>query len=62
MRFLSANEVSIMTSFSKTHLRRLALQGKFPMPIQLSEGRNGWLEEDVKAWIEQCIRSHTKKA
>ena len=58
MKIVSAKEASKMTSFSTGHLRRLAKEGKFPKPIQISENRSGWLEEDVNKWIEGCIRNH----
>ena len=58
MRILSAKEVAEKTSFSTGHLRRLAKENKFPKPVQISENRSGWLEEDVNKWIENRIRAH----
>ena len=58
MRILSAREVAQRTSFSTGHLRRLAKENKFPKPVQISENRSGWLEEDVNKWIEGRIREH----
>ena len=58
MRILSAKEVAEKTSFSTGHLRRLAKENKFPKPVQISENRSGWLEEDVNKWIEGRIREH----
>ena len=58
MRMLSAKEVAEKTSFSTGHLRRLAKENKFPKPVQISENRSGWLEEDVNKWIEGRIREH----
>lgn len=58
MRILSAKEVAEKTSFSTGHLRRLAKENKFPKPVQISENRSGWLEEDVNKWIESRIRAH----
>ena len=58
MRILSAKEVAEKTSFSTGHLTRLAKENKFPQPIQISENRSGWLEEDVNKWIESRIRAH----
>ena len=58
MRILSAKEVAGKTSFSTGHLRRLAKENKFPKPVQISENRSGWLEEDVNKWIESRIRAH----
>ena len=58
MRILSTKEVAEKTSFSTGHLRRLAKENKFPKPVQISENRSGWLEEDVNKWIESRIRAH----
>ena len=58
MRILSAKEIAEKTSFSTGHLRRLAKENKFPKPVQISENRSGWLEEDVNKWIESRIRAH----
>ena len=57
MRILSAKEVAEKTSFSTGYLRRLAKENKFPKPVQISENRSGWLEEDVLKWIESRIRA-----
>ena len=59
MRILKASEVAAITSFSAGHLRRLARENKFPKPIQISENRSGWLEEDVNQWIQNCVRSYS---
>ena len=52
MKLLSATNVSIKTSLSVSHLRRLSKEGKFPKPIQISTVRQGWLEQDINDWIE----------
>ena len=58
MKIPKAKEVAQKTSFSTAHLRRLAKENKFPKPVQISENRSGWLEEDVNKWIESRIRAH----
>lgn len=60
MKILNAKEVSKRTSFSVSHLRRLSKEDKFPKPVQLSEHRSGWLEEDVENWIGECVRKNEK--
>ena len=52
MKLLSALNVSIKTSLSVSHIRRLSKQGKFPRPIQISKVRQGWLEKEIHDWIE----------
>jgi len=58
MQILNAASVSKLTSISRSHLHRLAREGKFPKPMKISQGRSGWLEEDVETWISECVRKH----
>ena len=58
MRILKAQQVSDLTSISKSHLHRLAREGKFPKSMKISQCRSGWLEADVHAWISECVRKH----
>ena len=58
MRVLKANDVSKLTSISRSHIHRMAREGKFPKPIKISECRSGWLESDVLDWISECVRKH----
>jgi len=58
MRILKAQQVSDLTSISRSHLHRLAREGKFPKSMKISQCRSGWLEEDVNAWISECVRKH----
>ena len=41
--------------YSKPHLWRLWITGKFPKPVKLSASRNCWLESDISAWIEARV-------
>jgi prophage regulatory protein len=58
MQILNAASVSKLTSISRSHLHRLAREGKFPKPMKISHSRSGWLQEDVEAWISECVRKH----
>ena len=58
MKILKAKEVAQKTSFSTAHLRRLAKENKFPKPVQISQNRSGWLEDDIDKWIEGRIREN----
>ena len=58
MRILKAQQVSDLTSISRSHIHRMAREGKFPKSIKISEGRSGWLESDVLDWISECVRKH----
>ena len=58
MRILKAQEVAQKTSMSVSNIRKLALEGKFPKPVPLTENRSGWLETEVEEWISNCVRKH----
>ena len=58
MRILKAKQVAEKTSVSIPHIRRLAREGKFPKSMKISKCRSGWLEDDVDAWISECVRKH----
>ena len=55
---LKAQDVADLTSMSRSHLHRLARDGKFPKPIKIGENRSAWLESDVHEWISECLRKH----
>jgi len=57
-KLLKAKDVSNLTSISRSHLHRLARDGKFPKPIKIGENRSAWLESDVQNWISECVRKH----
>ena len=57
-KLLKAQDVADLTSMSRSHLHRLARDGKFPKPMKISENRSAWLESDVQDWISECIRKH----
>jgi prophage regulatory protein len=37
--------------YSRDHLRRKVRAGEFPTPIQVSDHRVAWLEQEVDDWI-----------
>ena len=57
-KLLKAKDVSELTSISRSHLHRLAREGKFPKPIKIGENRSAWLESEVQEWISECVRNH----
>ena len=57
-KLLKAQQVAELTSISRSHLHRLARDGKFPKPIKIGENRSAWLESDVQEWISECLRKH----
>lgn len=48
--------------YSKPHLWRLVKAGKFPAPIKWGAGRNGWVEDEIDAYIEAKIAERDEAA
>lgn len=57
-KLLKAQDVADLTSISRSHLHRLARDGKYPKPIKIGENRSAWLESDVQEWICEGLRKH----
>ena len=56
MKILKKKEVVRMTSLSHVTIWRLERKGQFPRRICLSEGRVGWIEQEVLNWIASRSR------
>ena len=54
-QLLSSKQVSARVSLSLSQIRRLISANKFPKPLKISAGRNGWLEKDVDDWVLNLI-------
>jgi prophage regulatory protein len=52
-RFLRIGEVKHITSLSKTTIRRLEIQGKFPKRYKLAEKVAAWDYEEIIKWMEE---------
>lgn len=62
-RLLSRDDLAQLgIRYSRIHLHRLVLAGKFPKPVKLGAGRNAWVEAEVLGWIEARIRERDAAA
>lgn len=52
---LNLEQVKAKTSLSKSTIYRIMRHWGFPKQIYLSAGRVGWIEQEVDAWIQDCI-------
>ena len=52
MAILRTPEVIRATGLSRTTLWRLERLGKFPLMIRLGANSIGWVESEIRAWIE----------
>ena len=57
-KLLTAKQISERVSLSISQIRRLIRKNQFPKPIKISAGRNGWLERDVEAWLQNLIEEN----
>lgn len=51
-RILDDNEVSLITSLSRSTRWRLQRKGEFPFPVKLTFGRVGYRLSDVLEWVQ----------
>jgi len=57
-RVLNVNEVIKKTSLGRTTIYRQMKAGTFPKQVSLGGQRVGWLESDIKRWLEKIRHSH----
>lgn len=53
-KILRIKEVLELTGLSKSTLRRMEQQGTFPKRTKLSRRAIGWLESEIRAWINHA--------
>ena len=51
-----------ITQLCKATIYKLRKQGKFPIPIALTERAVAWRESDIHAWLDRRTQVDTKKA
>jgi prophage regulatory protein len=64
VKFLTYAELKPMKGigYTRRHLRDLCAEGKFPKPVQLSEARIAWIEDEVDAWQAAKAAARTEPA
>ena len=58
IRMLRIDQVIALTGLSKTRVYVLQAQGDFPLRIQLSPRRVGWVEAEVQGWLAARIAAN----
>lgn len=48
--------------YSRTHIKRLMDDDKFPRPVKVGERRIAWLESEILAWLEARVAERDNKA
>jgi len=52
MRILSKRQIKELVLYSPQHIARLEKAGLFPKRVQLGPNRVGWVECEVREWLE----------
>lgn len=52
-RYLTATDVSAITTLSRASLNRQVQAGDFPRPIAISDRRKAWKETAVRQWMAE---------
>ena len=60
MRLLDKKRLRELVLYSPQHVQRLEDAGKFPKRVRLGQGRVGWIEEEVLAWLQVRIQEREK--
>lgn len=51
MKFLNSAEVTQKTTLSRVQVWRMVRKNEFPSPVEITEGRVGWVQEEVEEWM-----------
>ena len=55
MKVLRLTQVMDSTGLGRSTIYKYVAEGKFPIPLQLSERCVGWLESEVQQWIQSRV-------
>jgi predicted DNA-binding transcriptional regulator AlpA len=54
-RLISAKEACRILSVSKSHFYACVRAGIFPKPVQISEGRKAWVQDEIFGTVDRLI-------
>jgi prophage regulatory protein len=55
MKVLRLAQVMDSTGLGRSTIYKYIAEGKFPIPLQLSERCVGWLENEIQQWIQSRV-------
>ena len=61
IRFLRLKEVQSICGKSRSSIYDAIKKGEFPKPIKLGENTSGWIDSEIAAWMQNCIRASRTK-
>jgi prophage regulatory protein len=53
-------ETARRVGLSVRHLERLESLGQFPRRVKLSKNSSGWIESDIRNWLEERIAASNR--
>ncbi|MBO1927883.1 AlpA family phage regulatory protein [Thiomicrorhabdus sp. 6S2-11] len=59
-RFYTLLEVSIVTGYSKSHIRAISKTPSFPSPVKLGLSKTVWIIAEIEDWIEERMAEREK--
>lgn len=59
-RILRRSQVQEQIGLSRSSIYQMMSVGEFPLPIRLGKRAVGWLEADIRAWLESRQRINQK--
>jgi prophage regulatory protein len=65
LKFLTYPELKSLKGigYTRRHLRDLVRDGRFPKPVELSEARIAWVEEEIDQWqAEKAAQRDAERA
>lgn len=61
MKIIRLNQVINSTGLGRSSIYKYIADGKFPIPLQLSERCVGWLESEIQQWIKTRVEARDLK-
>lgn len=60
MKVLRLNSVVLTTGLARSTIYKLIASGEFPRPVPLTARSVGWIESEVRAWIQSKIEDRER--
>lgn len=52
-RLVTMKQLREVIPYSRSHIRNMVCEGKFPAPIKVESGRMFWLCREIEDWIRK---------
>jgi prophage regulatory protein len=55
MKLIDWKTLKTMVPYSRQHILRLEMEGRFPLRVRLGQNRIAWLLSEVEHWLQERI-------